>query len=53
MKLNYKTLICLILLGALVCWHKNYKQQKEIQIAPSLQVKEQEQLIVKKKTQKL
>jgi hypothetical protein len=54
MKKQYKVLLWTVLIVSLSYLYQDYKKQKEqIQIAPSLQVKDQEQLIVKKKTQKL
>ena len=52
MKNQYKILLWIALVASVCYLYKDYKKQ-EIKIAPSLQVKEQEQLIVKKKTQKL
>lgn len=54
MKIQHKTFLWIVLVACLSYLYQDYKKQKEqTQIAPSLQVKEQEQLIVKKKTQKL
>ena len=52
MKNQYKILLWIALVASVCYLYKDYKKQ-EIKIAPSLQVKEQEHLIVKKKTQKL
>jgi hypothetical protein len=54
MKNQYKILLWIALLGSVSYLYIDYnKQQKETQIAPRVEVKDQEQLIVKKKTQKL
>jgi len=54
MKNQYKILLWIALVASVCYLYIDYnKQQKETQIAPRLEVKQQEQLIVKKKTQKL
>ena len=52
MKKQYKALIWILLIFSLSYLYQNYKKQ-QTQIAPRAEVKDQEQLIVKKKTQKL
>jgi hypothetical protein len=52
MKKQYKALLWILLIVSLSYLYQNYKKQKT-QIAPRAEVKDQEQLIVKKKTQKL
>jgi len=52
MKKQYKALLWILLIVSLSYLYQNYKKQ-QTQIAPRVEVKDQEQLIVKKKTQKL
>ena len=52
MKKQYKVLLWTVLIDSLSYLYQNYQKQ-QTQIAPRAEVKDQEQLIVKKKTQKL
>jgi len=53
MKNQYKILLWIVLVGCVCYLYLDHKKQKETPIAPRLEIKQQEQLIVKKKTQKL
>jgi hypothetical protein len=52
MKKQYKALLWALLIVSSSYLYQNYKKQ-QTQIAPRVEVKDKEQLIVKKKTQKL
>lgn len=54
MKKQYKVLLWTVLIVSLSYLYQDYKKQKQqTQIAPRIEPKQQEQTIVKKKTQKL
>ena len=54
MKKQHKILLWTVLIVSLSYLYQDYKKQKEqTQIAPRIEAKQQEQTIVKKKTQKL
>ena len=54
MKKQYKVLLWTVLIVSLSYLYQDYKKQKQqTQIAPRVEAKQEQQLIVKKKTQKL
>lgn len=54
MKKQYKILLWTVLIVSLSYLYQDYKkQQEQTQIAPRVEAKQEQQLIVKKKTQKL
>ena len=54
MKIQHKTFLYILLIACLTYLYKDYKKQEiKIPIAPRVEAKQEQQLIVKKKTQKL